>query len=128
MRPPANSIVSRNASRCVPPRPSTQVPMKGRQVAVQAVSPSDTPSSQTANSMVCCGSSDGSRKPPMLFPLCQPDHLVLRHAFRSLMLHALLVVLARRAEQLDAEETDLDHIVVGTVFGATPAQGAVLVK
>src|SRR3989338_7070533 len=105
MRPVTNRAVSRNACIWEPPRPSTQVPMNGRQVTVQAVNPSDTPSSQTANSVVSCGISAGLKNSSMLvfLRLSQPDDLVFRQAFRRFQLYALLVILAGRTEQFDAE-------------------------
>src|SRR5574340_180936 len=130
MRPDTNIAVSYSACLCEPPRPSTQVPMNGRQVTVQAVSPSDRPSSQTANSVVSCGISAGLKNSsiPALLRGREPDHPVLRQAFRGLQLHALLVILAGRAEQLNAEELDLDHIVIRAILHAAAAHGAILVE
>src|SRR5512145_2058296 len=131
MRPKTNRTVSRNACSCEPPRPSTQVPMNGRQVAVQAVRPSDAPSSHTVNSVVCCGNSDGFSRSFILclrFVEADVDDALFRHAFGRFQLHPLLVVLARGAEQLDAEEPDLDHVVVRAELGAASAQGAILVE
>src|SRR3989338_3152538 len=130
MRPVTNRAVSRNACLWEPPRPNTQVPMNGRQVTVQAVRPSDTPSSQMANSVVSCGISAGLKNSSMLVFLClgQPDHLVFRQAFRGFQFHAIFVSLAGRTEQLDAEELDLDHIVVRAILHTAAAHGAVLME
>src|SRR3990167_5699648 len=130
MRPATNRAVSRNACIWEPPRPSTQVPMNGRQVTVQAVRPSDRPSSQMANSVVSCGISAGLKNSSMLIflRLGQPDHLVFRQAFRGFQFNALLVSLAGRTEQLDAEELDLDHVVVRAVLHTAAAHRAVLAE
>src|SRR5574340_526968 len=125
--------VSRKAALPPCPRPITQVPMSGRQLTVHAVSPMDSPSSQTVSALICCGSSRaeldeiGSSifgpRPRLTRMLHQ-----LEGAVGQFVLDALLVVLTRGAKQRHRTEFDLDDLVVRAEFDAAPAQGAVLVE
>src|SRR5574340_1386376 len=85
---------------------------------VQAVRPSDTPSSQAEKRPADSSIAGPSRKPA--------HHLA--PALRALLLHPCLVIGATGGKQAGRAELELDDAIVRAVFGAATAQGAVLGK